>query len=381
MATRERWTILQSCSSPSWGGLEMQTLQDCVELRKRSHRVILICYPKSRLEQEAQSRYVQTIPIALRDFPEPIGILKVRGTLVSQNIDIVNAVLSKDLWTLVPAVKLLDKKIPLLLTKRMGSYVRKKDPFHRWIYQNLDRVLAVSTVIKRNVLETCPISEDKIEVIHDGIDTNFFSVKDVDRSHIRGEFKVRRNQVLLGMVGRFSPGKGHEDFLEAMRILKGRSPRVRALIVGEASFGEHAYEAKIHELTKALGVGRTVKFTGFRTDIPDIMASLDIFVFPSHAEAFGKAAIEAMAMGKPVVSTNCDGVLDIVIHGRTGLQVPPRRPDKLAAAIWSLIKDRARRNKLGKAGYQRTRKYFSASSQLRYLLRSYGELLKKKQKG
>ncbi|MEE9288454.1 MAG: glycosyltransferase family 4 protein, partial [Bacteroidota bacterium] len=115
-------------------------------------------------------------------------------------------------------------------------------------------------------------------------------------------------------------------------------------------------------------------------DIPDIMASLDIFVFPSHAEAFGKAAIEAMAMGKPVVSTNCDGVLDIVLHGRTGIQVLPRRPDKLAEAIWSLIKDQPKRRKLGKAGCQRAGKYFSARSQIRYLLRSYGELLKKKRK-
>ena len=380
MGSPGQWTVLQSCSSPSWGGLEMQALQECVELGKKSHRVILICYPNSRLEREAQSQNIQTIPSVLRDFPEPLRILKVRNIITGHDIDIVHAQLSKDLWTLVPAVKLSRKPIPILLTKRVGSYIPKRDPFHRWIYKNVDRAIAISTVIKRNLLETCPLSDEKVEVLHDGVDIDVFSAARVSPEPIRREFKIRSDHVLLGMVGRFSPGKGHEDFLEAMATLREKFPKVRALIVGEASLGEHAYEAQIHQRAKELGLERLVTFTGFRRDIPAIMASFDIFVFPSHAEAFGGVVIEAMAMGKPVVSSNCDGVLDIVLHGETGLQVPPRSPHALANAIGSLIQDETRSRELGMAGAQRARQCFNLRRRSSQLTSTYTDLLRKKQK-
>ena len=86
-------------------------------------------------------------------------------------------------------------------------------------------------------------------------------------------------------------------------------------------------------MAQTLGLERIVRFTGFRRDVPEVMSALDLFVFPSHAEAFGLVLIEAMAMERPVVSTNCDGVLDIVVDGVTGLTVPPKDPVRLAAAI------------------------------------------------
>ncbi|MFQ5798193.1 MAG: glycosyltransferase family 4 protein [Bacteroidota bacterium] len=380
MGSAGQWTVLQSCSSPSWGGLEMQTLQECAELGKESHRVILICHPNSRLELEAQSQNIQTIPIVLRDFPEPLGILKVRNIITGHDIEIVHAQLSKDLWTLVPAVKLSRKAIPILLTKRVGSYIPKRDPFHRWIYNNVDRAIAISTVIKRNLLETCPLSDQKVEVLHDGVDIDVFSAARVSPEPIRKEFKIRSDHILLGMVGRFSPGKGHEDFLEAMTILRAKFPKVRALIVGEASLGEHAYEAQIQQRAKESGLDRLVTFTGFRRDIPAIMASFDIFVFPSHAEAFGDVVIEAMAMGKPVVSSNCDGVADIVLHGQTGLQVPPGSPEALANAIESLIEDEPRRRELGIGSVQRARECFSLRRRTARLTSAYTDLLRKKRR-
>ena len=380
MDSPRMWSILQTCSSPAWGGLEMQALKECVELRKNSHKVILICYPNSRLELEARSQNIPTIPIVLPDFPELMRILKVRSILTGYEIDIAHAQLSKDLWTLVPAVKLSRKPVPIILTKRVGSYIAKKDPFHRWIYKNIDRAIAISTVIKRNLLETCPLPEDKLEVLHDGVDIDVFSAENISGEAIRSEFKIQSDDVLLGMVGRFSPGKGHEDLLQSIAILRKKYPRVRALIVGEASFGEHAYEANIHKQAKELDLDGLVTFAGYRTDIPAFMASFDIFVFPSHAEAFGDVVIEAMAMGKPVVSTNCDGVLDIVLDGQTGLQIPAHSPLALSNAIGSLIEDETARKTLGMAGLIRARDYFTTQGRTSCLLRTYGHLVRKKQR-
>src|SRR4030042_4755305 len=154
------------------------------------------------------------------------------------------------------------------------------------------------------------------------------------------------------MVGRFSPGKGHEELLEAARILRGMHPEVRYLVVGEASHGEEHYEKRIHQLARQLGVDDLIVFTGFRRDIPEIMSAFDIFAFPSHAESFGVALIEAMAMERAVVSTNCDGVLDIVVGEETGIYIHPRRASELADALARLIKHPLLRERMGKAGRQ-----------------------------
>ena len=79
--------------------------------------------------------------------------------------------------------------------------------------------------------------------------------------------------------------------------------------------------------------------TGYRDDVPDLLGAMDLFLFPTHAEAFGLVIVEAMAMGVPVVSANCDGVPDIVEHGVTGILADPRDVDELSAAVADLLRD------------------------------------------
>jgi glycosyltransferase involved in cell wall biosynthesis len=107
------------------------------------------------------------------------------------------------------------------------------------------------------------------------------------------------------------------------------------------------------------------------------MAAFDIFAFPSHAESFGIVLIEAMAMGRPVVSTNCDGVLDIVVDGETGIYVHPRNGKELAEALARLIDDPSLRESMGEAGRKRVEELFDQRKQLNKLEGIYYELLEK----
>jgi len=109
--------------------------------------------------------------------------------------------------------------------------------------------------------------------------------------------------------------------------------------------------------------------------VPDVMAALDILAFPSHAESFGLVLIEAMAMGKPVVSTNCDGVLDIVVDGETGVYVHPRHPEELSAALERLVKDEGLRKSMGAAGRTRVEQLFSQEKQMERLEAVYAALI------
>jgi glycosyltransferase involved in cell wall biosynthesis len=118
--------------------------------------------------------------------------------------------------------------------------------------------------------------------------------------------------------------------------------------------------AKIHEWQ----LEKVVRHLGFRRDIPRLLAAMDIFVFPSHAEAFGLALIEAMAMAKPVVASNCDGVLDIVIDQQTGLLVPPRHIEALSQAVRSLARNAEQRLAIGRRGREHVLQYFSLDRML-----------------
>jgi glycosyltransferase involved in cell wall biosynthesis len=263
----------------------------------------------------------------------------------------------------------------VLLSRRMGSYIGKKDFFHRFTYRHVARVLAISSVIHRNVLDTTPITPDRVMTLHHAVDTEKFSLKNTDRRATRRGLRLDDAMLAVGFVGRFSPGKGHEEFLHAAHAIAKDHPHLRFVVVGEASRGEESYARHIRSLCSDLGLDAVVLFAGFRTDIPDVMAAFDIFAFPSHAESFGAVLIEAMALELPVVSTNCDGVLDIVVDGVTGLYVSPRNAPELAGALTRLIHDPSLRAAMGKAGRRRVEEFFDQRKQIDRLEEVYREVI------
>jgi glycosyltransferase involved in cell wall biosynthesis len=368
--------ILKTCFSRSWGGLEIQTLETTTRLRERGHRTWLASPPGSRLEQEAVRRSIPTLPLDVRGYLHPTLVWHLASFLRSQDVDIIHAELSRDLATLVPAMKLSGRPIPIILTKGMGSYISKRDLLHQFTYASVSRVIAISQVIRTNVLDTTPMTPERVVTLHNAVDTEMFSPERGRRQQVRGSFGLDDATVVIGFVGRFSPGKGLEELLQAAGILRSRIRKMHVLIAGEASYGEEEYAASIRTLARSLDLDTTVTFAGFRSDIPELMSAFDIFAFPSHAEAFGMVLIEAMAMERPVVSTNCDGVLDIVVDGETGLYVHPRNPQELAEALATLINDPDRRITMGKAGRLRVLQLFDQRKQLERLEKIYQDVLR-----
>ena len=380
MQAQQTLRILQTCFSESWGGLEIQALEVTRKLQQRGHKLWLACYSKGRLADEADHQGLNVIPLDVSGYVHPLIVWRLGRFIKRRMIDVVHCQLSKDIATMVPAIKLSGRTVPLILSKRVGSYVSKKDLFHKFTYGNVDRVLAISEVIHKNVLDTTPMVPEHVLTLHDAIDTELFSPGRVDRNMVRRGFGFTDDTIVIGFVGRFSSGKGHEDLLEAAHLLSKKYRHIHFLVVGEASHGEDRYEEKIKKLSLSLGLEGYVTFAGYRSDIPEIMAAFDIFAFPSHAESFGVVLIEAMAMERPVVYTNCDGVLDIVVVGQTGISVHPRNSPELAAALTSLIENPALREKMGKAGRFRVEELFDQRKQIDRIEEIYSQLLEEKTK-
>jgi glycosyltransferase involved in cell wall biosynthesis len=367
--------ILQTCFSRSWGGLEIQALEVTSQIGKRGYPVVLACSFASRLASEARARSLEVAEFSVSGYFHPAAIWNLSRYIRSKHFRIIHCQHSRDLSVVVPATDLSRISPKIILSKRVGSYVSKRDLFHRYTYSRVARVLAISEVIRRNVLETTPMAPARVMTLHDAIDAEEYSPAKGDGARVRDGFGFTKKNIVVGFVGRFSPGKGHEEFLRAASEVARARPLVRFLVAGEARAGEEAYEREIRTLCTSLGLDGTVTFAGFRRDIPDVMASFDILAFPSHAESFGVVLIEAMAMELPVVSTNCDGVLDIVVEGETGLYVPPRNSTELASALLRLIDDPDLRRRLGLAGRKRVLDLFDRRNQIDRLENIYAEVL------
>jgi len=282
---------------------------------------------------------------------------------------------SRDLRFVIPATEGIKPKIPVVLTKRIGSYINKKNFIHKYLYSKVDLITTISEVIKKNVIETCPVNPDKVEVIYNGINIREFQNAFKYRNKIRQELNINEDEILIGMFGRFSPGKGHEEFLKAAKIISDKKFNAKFIIVGKESYGEKNYANKIYNLAKELELDNVVKFLGYRKDIPELMSAIDILTVPSYAEAFGNVAIEGMAAAKPVVATNTDGLVEIVIEDETGLQIPPQNSNALSETLIKLISDEELRKRFGEAGLKRVIDVFNEDIQMKKLENRFLELI------
>jgi glycosyltransferase involved in cell wall biosynthesis len=351
--------ILQSCSSRSWGGLEMYTLRTAEKLKENGHAVSLLCCKNSTLSREAENSGVPVHPYLNSDIMLPKAVYKLTALLNSGKYDIIHTHLSHDLWTIAPARSLSNAKAKLFLTKHMGSGVDKKDIFHRYLYKNIDGIFAISNYVKERVISTCPVNPEKVHVLHPGISLEKYNKTFFHRDEVEKKYSIPSGYLLIGIAGRMTPGKGYEEFLHAVGLLKKRiNINIKYLLIGSASYGEEDYEKYLRSLAHTLDIESDVIFTGFIDNIPEIFSILNIFVFPSHEESFGFMLLEAMAMELPVIASNNAGIPDIVVPVETGILIPPKDTPALANSVQFLSQEEGLRRRLGTAGRKRVEMYF-----------------------
>ncbi len=359
-------TVVQICTSRSWGGMEMHVGFLSRKLQKRGHNILVVCSPDSPLEKDLRESELELYPLKLSGYLHPVAVRRLQRFLQQQRVDLIHAHFSRDLWTIVPALALGSgkKEIPLILTKHIGTGRAKRDKLHQVIYKRVNFLIAISEVIRRNLIATHPILPSQVGVVHHGIDLQEFSKENTSDRSLRSEWGFSSGDIVFGMIGRLQIGKGYLEFLEMARDLSAQIPSARFLIVGEATRGEPQDAELILHRLQELRLERLVKYAGFRKDIPRVLAAMDVFVFPSHAEAFGMVVIEAMAARKPIVASNSDGILDILEHDRTGILVPPRDLNALTSACRLLAENQNLRERLAAAAQQAAREKFSLERML-----------------
>lgn len=206
-------------------------------------------------------------------------------------------------------------------------------------------VVAVANHCKTYLL-TKNVPDEKVEVIHNGV-KDYSALSEV-RTEYRRIFKISEDEVLIGIASRLDPVKGLVYLVQAFGQLVRKHDAIKMVIIGTGT-----QEVMLKELCKELGVEDKVVFAGFRDDIPDCLAAIDIFALPSLAEYHSIGLLEAMRAEKAIVATDVGGNTESVRHNKEGLIVKSKSSEELEQSIGELIENKELAKKLATAGRKR----------------------------
>ncbi|MBN1155701.1 glycosyltransferase [candidate division KSB1 bacterium] len=245
-------------------------------------------------------------------------------------------------------------------------------PRHIYSYRTamkyVKKIVSVSDAVKKFLIEERNIPESKITTIRYGIDIDKY--RKTDGSKKRSELGYENDTFLIGVVARLSSQKGHTYLLDAIPDIIRDFPKARFIFIGDGPLRQ-----ELEEKSRHLELDEVVTFLGSRTDVPELLNSLDMFVLPSLYEGLPNVVLEAMASQKAIVATAVDGTPEAIIHEQSGLLVQPREPEQLALAIKRIMGDRDLKNRLELGARSRAEKEFSLKGQVKKFENLYEELM------
>ncbi len=251
----------------------------------------------------------------------------------------------------------------------------------RLIAATATTVVANSRYTARSVQAAAPGAH--LEVVHNPVDLERWNPARIDRSEARARLGVAgRRELLLGVVAQLSPWKGQDTAIEALRLLREDWVDAHLRLIGSAKFVARAtrfdnesYVTGLRARIAHAGLEDRVSWLGEREDVPELVRALDILLLPSVEEPFGRALIEAMALGVPVVSTNVGGPPEILEDGREGYLLSPHDPAAWARAIRRIAESPDRGLEMGLAGRRRVEGAFTAAHHAAAMLDVYERAL------
>ncbi len=308
----KKWRVLQVVSSSATSGAERHIVILSRTLQKQGHQVLTVCPQDGWLPKELQSAGVHTLPVAMRGAGSLVTFLRLVRLVRRQRIDIIHTHLTRAAYYGL-LLGLLTRK-PVVST----VHVFTSDPAYRWLSRLGNPLIAVSEAVRCWLIEHgVPASE--VQTVYNATDFVSLNGSAAQASReVRHEFALPPSSNLIGVFAKVSPIKGQDLLIESLPQVLRAHPNTYVLFVGST---DSAFAERTRRRARQLKVEEHVLFTGLRTDVARLMQAVDIVAMPSRSETFGMAALEAMALGKPVVATRVGGLPELVRDGETGVLV------------------------------------------------------------
>ena len=355
-------SILHVDAERGFSGGEVQVLHLLEGLRTRGHANLLACPPGSKVEAVARQRGFETRAVAMRGDLDLAAVAKLRRVCEERDPDLVHLHTGRATWLGGLAARWAER--PAITTRRMDRRV-KRNWRTRLIYEHLvRRAVAIAPAVARCLTDA---GVRDVVTIPSAVDPD--ALTDArPRDEVRAGLDVPREARLALVLAALVRRKGLDVLLRAFERLD--VPGALLWIAGEGPERE-----RLEEQARASGSGSRVRFLGRREDKAALLAAADVVCLPSRQEGLGVAALEAMAVGRPVVASRVGGLGEAVVHGRTGLLVEPEDEEGLAAALQRLLGSPEEAQRLGAEGPGRVAEGFRVDQMVASYEDLYRELL------
>jgi glycosyltransferase involved in cell wall biosynthesis len=345
--------VLELVANRWWTGSADPVIHLCRGLGARGHRVLLGLISGDRFEEKARAAGLvplSGLSLEARIGPRGLGgdIARLRRLVRLERVDVIHTHHSHDHWL----GRICRGGAALVRTFHNTRAVGTRWPATA-LYRQTDALIAVSKPIEARC-RGAGLEADRLFRVDGVVETaRFIGAEGGER--IRKELGLGPGPV-LGSVARLAANRGHEALIRGFALLLAEHPDARLLLVGKGEM-----RASLEALVARLGLVPSVLFAGYRdTDLPAVLDVLDVFVLMgAGADESCRAALEAMAAGRPVAARRVGALSEAVIHGTTGLLIDDDRPESVAAALRDLLDEPDRARAMGEAGRQRAMATFS----------------------
>lgn len=343
--------VLYVAENRSFGGSERGFSQLLTGLDPDRFQPYVAAHPGGQLGEAVRQAEVPFLPLDMARRLNLRDIGRLREFIRQNRIDVVHSMGSRaDFTTRMAGRNLPSTAIVCTFAMFVEGYDvgrLRKSVYRladRWSSKYVTRFIAVSGAIKKKLIEERGITADRITVVHNGVEFDKYDPGLYEPADSRRSLGIPNDRKVVGTVGRLVFQKGYRYLLEAAQKVLSKDEQVIFVIVGS---GEE--EERLKSLAQSLGISEACAFVGPRFDIANVMSAFEIFVLSSVLEGLPRTVIEAMAMARPIVATDIDGVREELRHEETGILVPPADSGSLAEAILMLLADREKAMRLGQA--------------------------------
>ena len=362
-------TCIHVINSLGFGGAEKILVFYAKYHDREKYRVEVVSfYPGGEMIEEIESHGVKVHILGTRS-SDPRSFFRLKKLFDELEARIVHFHNPMPLFTGLPAA--LCDHVPVKVMTEHNIYYPGRtggligSAVYLKLRRKLDTVIACSQEVREDNLHS--LDPERLITVSNGVDLGQFEPRGA---------RAPADNYQIGTVGSLTPKKGYRYLIEAVGILASKEIPAELTFVGDGPLRNELEQQAVRS-----GLGERVRFTGTTADVSKALDTFDVFAGSSLREGLPLVVLEAMASGKPVVTTDVGGNGEAVIDGTTGLLVPPGDPDALADALEALWKDDGKRDAMGRAGRDRVERHFSARKMVAETEKIYESILESRSGG
>jgi glycosyltransferase involved in cell wall biosynthesis len=357
-------TVLHTESSLGLGGQEIRTLTEARWMVERGWRVIVAGQPGGRFYERAQRDGLEAVVVPMRSAWDARAVHALQRLIARERVGVVHTHSSIDGWLGGMAARLA--RVPVVRTRHVSIPIRRGwNPVYTWL---ADRVITSGEAIRRMVIGA-GVPPDRVLAIPAGVNLDEFPFRRpaADAAEITAP--------VIGSVAMFRGSKGHAHLIEAFRTIHAERPTATLVLVGDG-----IRRTWVEGLAQQAGLGSAVVFTGFRADVPSLLAGMHCFVLAStRTEGVPQSLLQAFATGVPVVASDVGGIPEVVVDGETGVLVKSGSAAELARGIEVVLSAPEAAARRALAARRLIQERFAHDEAIGRLLAVYGELMAHRQ--